>query len=98
VKDIDDLLNDVAKNNQLLTYCHFNILIQAKEAHFNQTINYIESALFSLGITPSRNAYNQLELYRSSLPGNSGELQHYDKFLTTADAAICFLFKERAMR
>lgn len=98
VKDIDDLLNDVAKNNQLLTYCHFNILIQAKEAHFNQTINYIESALFNLGITPSRNAYNQLELYRSSLPGNSGELQSYDKFLTTADAAICFLFKERAMR
>ncbi|MCK5705405.1 MAG: TraG family conjugative transposon ATPase, partial [Cyclobacteriaceae bacterium] len=64
-------------------------------AHFNQTTNYIESALFNLGITPSKNAYNQLELYRSSLPGNASELKVYDKFLTTADAAICFLFKER---
>lgn len=95
VKDIDNILNDIAASNQLLVYGHFNILIQAKEAHFNQTANYIESALFNLGITPSKNAYNQLELYRSSLPGNASELKNYDKFLTTADAAICFLFKER---
>ncbi|MCK5280108.1 MAG: TraG family conjugative transposon ATPase, partial [Cyclobacteriaceae bacterium] len=95
VKDIDEILNDIATTNQLLVYGHFNILIQAKKAHFNQTTNYIESALFNLGITPSKNAYNQLELYRSSLPGNASELKIYDKFLTTADAAICFLFKER---
>lgn len=95
VKDIDDLLNDVAKDNQLLVYGHFNMMIQAKRAHINQTTNHIESALFHLGITPSKNAYNQLELYRCSLPGNAGALQAYDKFLTTADAAICFLFKER---
>ena len=72
VKDIDDILNDIAASNQLLVYGHFNILIQAKEAHFNQTTNYIESALFNLGITPSKNAYNQLELYRSSLPTTAG--------------------------
>jgi conjugation system TraG family ATPase len=95
VKDIDNLLHDVARDNQLLVYGHFNIMIQAQEAHFNQTTNYIESALFSLGITPSKNAYNQLELYRSSLPGNASELKPYDKFLTTGDAAICFLFKEK---
>ena len=95
VKDIDDLLHNVAKDNQLLVYGHFNILIQAQEAHFSQTTNYIESALFNLGITPSKNAYNQLELYRSSLPGNASELKPYDKFLTTSDAAICFLFKEK---
>ena len=98
VKDIDSLLNDVAKDNQLLVYGHFNIMIQAQEAHFNQTTNYIESALFNLGITPSKNAYNQLELYRSSLPGNASELKPYDKFLTTGDAALCFLIKERKHR
>jgi conjugation system TraG family ATPase len=95
VKDIENLLHDVASDNQLLVYGHFNIMIQAQEVHFNQTTNYIESALFSLGITPSKNAYNQLELYRSSLPGNASELKQYDKFLTTGDAAICFLFKEK---
>ena len=39
VKDIDDILNDIAATNQLLVYGHFNILIQAKKAHFNQTTN-----------------------------------------------------------
>ncbi len=95
VRDIDDLLNNAAQDNQLLVYAHFKIMVQAKGAHFNQTTNFIESALFNLGITPSKNSYNQLELYRSSFPGNTGELKSYDKFLTTADAAICFLFKER---
>ncbi|EJF07898.1 TraG family conjugative transposon ATPase, partial [Pontibacter sp. BAB1700] len=55
---------------------------------------YLESALFSIGIIPSRNAYNQLELFRCALPGNSSELKVYDKFLTTSDAALCLLFKE----
>jgi conjugation system TraG family ATPase len=35
-----------------------------------------------------------MELYRSVLPGNAVELQKYDWFLTTSDAALCFFFKE----
>jgi hypothetical protein len=92
--DIDQLLTDVAKENQILVNCHFNLVITAPDEQIHQGANFIESALFQLGITPSRNAYNQLELFRSALPGNAVELKDYDWFLTTGDAAICFFFKE----
>jgi len=94
VEDIDLLLNDVARENQLLVNCHFNILVSAQEAALQKAANFIESSLFQLGIIPSKNAYNQLELFRSILPGNAVELKNYDWFLTTCDAAACFFFKE----
>jgi conjugation system TraG family ATPase len=77
---------------------HFNILVSAGEQHIDRAVNYIESALFSLGIIPSHNAYNQLELFRCALPGNASELKAYDKLQTTSDAALCLLFKERLLK
>jgi hypothetical protein len=94
VEDIDQLLTDVARENQLLVNCHFNIVIKALPENIQKAANYIESSLFSLGIVANKNAYNQLELFRSALPGNAVELQKYDWFLTTCDAALCFFFKE----
>lgn len=94
VEDIDLLLNDVARENQLLVNCHFNILVAAPVTAIQKTVNFVESSLFQLGIIPSKNAYNQLELFRTALPGNGVELKEYDWFLTTCDAAICFFFKE----
>ncbi|MDT3401276.1 TraG family conjugative transposon ATPase [Mucilaginibacter terrae] len=94
VEDIDLLLTDVARENQLLVNCHFGVLVAATPAMMPKATNFIESSLFQLGIIPSRNAYNQLELFRSALPGNGVELKDYDWFLTTCDAALCFFFKE----
>ncbi|MEZ2338410.1 TraG family conjugative transposon ATPase [Mucilaginibacter sp. RCC_168] len=94
VEDIDLLLNDVARENQLLVNCHFNILVAAPVIAIQRAVNFVESSLFQLGIIPSKNAYNQLELFRTALPGNGVELKEYDWFLTTCDAAICFFFKE----
>lgn len=94
VEDIDLLLNDVARENQLLVNCHFNILIAADAGRLEKAANFVESSLFQQGIVPSKNAYNQLELFRSVLPGNAVELNDYDWFLTTCDAAACFFFKE----
>lgn len=94
VEDIDLLLNDVARENQLLVNCHFNIVVAAPRERIQKAANFIESALFQLGIISSKNAYNQLELYRTALPGNGVELKAYDWFLTTCDAAICFFLKE----
>lgn len=94
VDDIDLLLNDVARDNQLLVNAHFNILVSAENDLLQGACNFIESELFNLGITPSRNAYNQLELFRTAIPGNGVELKPYDWFLTTGDAALCFLYKE----
>ncbi len=94
VEDIDLLLNDVARENQLLVNCHFNILMVCEKEQLQKSANFIESSLFSLGIVPSKNAYNQLELFRCALPGNAIELKEYDWFLTTCDAALCFFLKE----
>lgn len=94
VEDIDLLLNDVARENQLLVNCHFNIVLAAQQDKVQKAANFIESALFGLGIMASKNGYNQLELYRCALPGNAVELKDYDWFLTTCDAAICFFLKE----
>jgi conjugation system TraG family ATPase len=94
VEDIDQLLEDIARNNQLLVNSHFNILVSAEKELIQGTANFIESSLFQQGIIPSKNAYNQLELFRSVLPGNTAELKPYDYFLTTSDAALCFFFKE----
>lgn len=44
---------------------------------------------------PSRTAYNQLELFTDSFPGNGYAFNpDYDLFLTLSDAALCFFFKE----
>ncbi len=67
VQDIDDLLTDVARDNQLLVNCHFNILVAARAEGIQKAANFIENSLFSLGIVPGRNAYNQMELFRAAL-------------------------------
>ncbi|SFF48590.1 AAA-like domain-containing protein [Pedobacter antarcticus] len=94
VNDIDTLLADVAKNSQVVVRAHFNILICAEKPHIDKATNYIISSLFRHGISPSKNAYNQMELFRCALAGNANELGIYDWFLTTSDAALCLLFKE----
>jgi conjugation system TraG family ATPase len=94
VKDIDAVLEAVAASNLLLVHAHFNILTKALPENLSQTTNAIESQLFKLGITPSANDGNQLELFRTTLPGNTGELKSYNQFLTSSDAAICLMYKE----
>lgn len=98
VEDIERLLNDVARENQLLVNAHFNIIVAADGDKLQKAANFIESSLFNLGIIPSKNAYNQLELFRTALPGNGIELKKYDWFLTTCDAALCLFFKEALSR
>jgi conjugation system TraG family ATPase len=97
VEDIDLLLKDVARNGQLLVNVHYSIIISAPATDMQKSVNYVESALFQLGIIPNQNAYNQLELFRAAMPGNGVELRNYDWFLTTSDAALCLFFKERPM-
>ena len=49
-----------------------------------------------MGIHISKRAYNQLELFVSSFPGNCYSLnEEYDRFLTLSDAAVCLMYKEQ---
>lgn len=94
VEDIDNLLHDIARENQLVVNVHYNIILAAGEERIEKAANFIESALFNLGIITSKRSSNQLELYRAALPGNGAELADYDWFMTTCDAALCLFFKE----
>ncbi len=95
VKDIDAVLEEIADNNSVLVYSHYNIAFKTNEDKLHQVHSQIESQLFKLGVIPSANDHNQLEMFRTILPGNTGELKDYNKFLTSGDAAICLMYKER---
>ena len=74
---------------------HFSILFSTNTLEeMEGTQSLIENKLFTKGIIVSKNAYNQLELFRSAIPGNATELREYDLFMTTSEAALCFFFKE----
>src|SRR5690606_39567821 len=81
----------------MLLNAHFNIIIFSKEEDIQRSINYIDSSLFTQGIIPSGNAYNQFELFRTAFPGNGVELKEYDWFLTTSDAALTFFLREACL-
>jgi hypothetical protein len=57
--------------------------------------NHLENVFGRLGIHLSKHAYNQLELFVNSFPGNCyGMNPEYDRFLTLSDAAACLMYKE----
>ncbi|RYE18353.1 MAG: conjugal transfer protein TraG, partial [Sphingobacteriaceae bacterium] len=56
-EDIDLLLRDVAKDNQLLVNCHYNIVLSTDKDSMQKASNFIESALFQYGITISKHSY-----------------------------------------
>jgi conjugation system TraG family ATPase len=95
VEDIDSMFLDIAAENELLVFCNFSLLVYGDTMVLDKAINNIESNLFSMGIIPGKNTYNQMELFRAAIPGNANEMQEYDKFLTSRPAATCFFFMER---
>ena len=94
VADINDMFLDIAQNNELLVYAHYNIIVGDTKDRIEKAVNTIENNLFSIGIISGKNTYNQMELFRSAIPGNAEELKDYDLFLTSRPAAVCFFLKE----
>ena len=94
--DIEEVLNRLAVDSTLLVYTNFNILVSCPADKVTPVTSYLETKLYECGIMPSRTAYNQLELFTDSFPGNAYAFNpDYDLFLTLSDAALCFFFKER---
>ncbi len=92
-EEIQTLLHNIATDGQLVVNAHFSILFSAQTMEKMENIqSMIENKLFTKGIIVSKNAYNQLELWRSAIPGNGTELREYDLFMTTSEAALCFFF------
>ena len=97
VEDIKQVEELIARENKQLVYCHFNLIITtAADADLQKCTNHLENAFGRIGIHISQRAYNQLELFVNSFPGNCYGLNaEYDRFLTLSDAACCMMYKER---
>ena len=93
--DILSVLDLLAVDSRLLVYSFFNIMVCSKSSALPQINSFIESKLYEVGITPSKGAFNQMELFRVSFPGCSYSINpDYDLFLTLSDAALCLFYKE----
>ena len=86
----------VARESKMLVYSHFNLVVGVSaDTDIQKCTNYLENAFGRMGIHISKHAYNQLELFVASFPGNCYALnEDYDRFLTLSDAAMCLMYKE----
>lgn len=100
VEDIRNVLEVIARENKQLVYCHYSIgVVTDRSTDIHKCTNYIENTFGRQGIHISKRAYNQLELFVSSFPGNCYNLDpDYDRFLTLGDAASCLMYKERIQK
>lgn len=97
VEDIKRVEEIIARENRQLVYCHYNLIVTVDAGtDLQKCTNYLENAFSRLGIHLSQRAYNQLELFTGSFPGNCYSLnEEYDRFLTMSEAASCLMYKER---
>src|SRR5690606_20198635 len=93
--EIDDLITSIARHGFLIVDAHYSITFSTNTIeHMERVQSVIENKLFTKGIVVSKSAFNQIELFRGTMPGNVTELRDYDFFTTTDEAALCFFFNE----
>ena len=97
VEDIKRVQEVIARENKLLVYTHYNLIVTVKpDTDIQKCTNHLENAFGRMSIHISKRAYNQLELFVNSFPGNCyGMNADYDRFLTLGDAATCLMYKEK---
>ena len=97
VEDIKRVQEVIARENKQLVYTHYNLIVTVNsDTDIQKCTNHLENAFGRMGIHISKRAYNQLELFVNSFPGNCyGMNADYDRFLTLGDAATCLMYKEK---
>ncbi len=100
VEDIRQVQETVAREGKQLVYTHFNLVVCCpRNVDMQKPVNHLENMFGRMGIHISKRAYNQLELFVNSFPGNCyGMDPEYDRFLTLSDAATCLMYKEHVQR
>ena len=99
VEDIKRVQEVVARESKQLVYTHYNLVVaMSTDTDIHKCTNHLENQFSRMGIHISKRAYNQLELFVNSFPGNCyGMNPDYDRFLTLGDAAACLMYKERIL-
>ena len=99
VEDIKRVQEVVARESKQLVYTHYNLVVAiSAKTDIHKCTNHLENSFSRMGIHISKRAYNQLELFVNSFPGNCYCMNpEYDRFLTLGDAATCLMYKERIL-
>ena len=99
VEDIKRVQEVVSRESKQLVYTHYNLVVAiSAKTNIHKCTNHLENSFSRMGIHISKRAYNQLELFVNSFPGNCyGMNPEYDRFLTLGDAATCLMYKERIL-
>ena len=97
VEDIKRVQEVIARESKQLVYTHYNLVVAVSgDTDIQKCTNHLENSFSRMGIHISKRAYNQLELFVNSFPGNCYSMNaDYDRFLTLGDAATCLMYKER---
>lgn len=94
IEEIESFKLRISERDELLIYAHFNIIYSAKDyKQLNKASRYIDNSVSDWGITPSKNNFNQYDLYYAAFPGNAIMLDQNNLSKTTVRPLISFLFK-----
>ena len=99
VEDIKRVQEVVARESKQMVYTHYNLVVAiSAKTDIHKCTNHLENSFSRMGLHISKRAYNQLELFVNSFPGNCYSMNpEYDRFLTLGDAATCLMYKERIL-
>lgn len=97
VEDIKKVEDEVARNDKQLVYAHFDLIVTlSRGSSMEKTTNALDNMFARRSMHLSDKAFNQLELFVGSFPGNCYQInKDYDRFLLVSDAALCLMYKER---
>ena len=95
-EDINKVQDVIARESKQLVYAHYNLIVAMDaDKDIQKVTNHLENIFSRQSIHISKRAYNQLELFVASFPGNAYQLSaDYDRFLTLSEAALCLMYKE----
>jgi hypothetical protein len=81
VEDIKRVQEVIAREGKQLVYTHYNLIVCCdRQVDMQKPTNHLENLFGRLGVHLSKRAYNQLELFVNSFPGNCyGMSADYDR-------------------
>ena len=90
VEDIKRVQEVIARESKQLVYTHYNLVVAVSgDTDIQKCTNHLENSFSRMGIHISKRAYNQLELFVNSFPGNCyGMSDEYDRFPHTGRCSL----------
>lgn len=98
IETIERLKRRISEEKEILIYGHFDVFYSADSLDvLNDISSFIDDKVAPFGVTPSKNNFNQFEIYYASFPGNAIALHEDDLFKTLSKPLTSFILKAYPM-